>query len=69
VTEKEIMKDFDEDKYIKSYCNRRQCHQCEGTDYNGEPNGDGCDGLEKRRETMYNSILRRRQKKLMIDRG
>jgi len=58
----EIMKDFDGEKYIKSYCNKHKCHQCEGTDFNGEPNGYGCAGLEKRIETMYASILNRRRR-------
>lgn len=66
-TESEIMSDFDADKYTKAYCNRKQCSYCDGTDYNGEPNGYGCDGLDKRVETMYKSILKRRMKKEAAD--
>jgi len=58
------MLDFDEDKYIEAYCNKHNCHACEGIDYNGETNGYGCDGLDKRIHTMYQSILKRRQKML-----
>ena len=66
MTEQEIMDDFEEDKYIKSYCKRHNCNQCEGTDFNGEPNGYGCEGLKKRVDTMYTSILNRRMKKLKL---
>ena len=63
ILEQEIMLDFDEDKYTKSYCNKRKCHTCEGIDYNGEANGYSCDGLDKRIAIMYQSILKRRLKK------
>lgn len=59
--DRELMHDFDPDKYIESYCRRMNCRACEGTDLNGEPNGYGCHGLEKRQETMYQSILKRRR--------
>jgi hypothetical protein len=64
VTRQEIMSDFDEDKYVKAYCYKRKCHECDGTSITGEPNGDGCEGLSKRINTMYHSILTRRLKKL-----
>ncbi len=62
----EIMEDFDEDKYIKSYCKSKKCNMCNGSNFNGESNGYGCEGLEKRINNMYNSILNRRKKKLGI---
>lgn len=65
-SEEEIMKDFDRDKYIKSYCNKRNCHSCDGTDFNGEANGYGCGGLEQRIKTMYNSILKRRTRGMVL---
>ena len=67
MSEEEIMVDFDEDKYTKSYCKRQKCNACDGSDYNGEPNGYGCKGLEDRVNTMYNSILKRRMKKLGLN--
>ena len=62
--EYKIMSDFDDDKYTDAYCRKMKCNDCMGTDMNGEPNGYGCNGLEKRIENMYNSILKRRLKKL-----
>ena len=64
INEHEIMLDFDEDKYTAAYCKRMKCRECIGTDFNGEPNGYGCGGLEERIKIMYNSILKRRIKKL-----
>ena len=64
MNEAEIMKDFYKDKYTDAYCRRQKCRKCDGFDYNGEPNGYWCIGLDKRVETMYKSILKRRMKKL-----
>lgn len=64
--EQEIMADFDLDKYTNAYCKRQKCKACEGIDFNGEPNGYGCTGLDKRIDNMYNSILNRRKKKLEL---
>lgn len=64
MTSQEIMEDFDEDKYVKTYCKSKNCNMCNGSDSSGEPNGYGCEGLEKRIDNMYNSILNRRKKKL-----
>lgn len=58
VNESEIMADFDEDKYIDEFCNKQNCHSCEGTDQSGEPNGYGCDGAEQYVEQMYQHILK-----------
>lgn len=65
--EQEIMSDFDGDKYIKAFCKRQKCRECEGTDCNGEPNGYGCKDLNIRIDTMYQSIYNRRVKGLGID--
>lgn len=64
MNELNIMDDFDSDKYTKSYCKRQNCNSCDGTDFNGEPNGYGCAGFEERIKTMYKSILRRRLNKI-----
>ena len=61
--EKDIMKDFDCDKYTEAFCKRMKCNECDGTDYNGEPNGYGCGALENRIDVMYQSILKRRLRK------
>ena len=58
-TEHDLMRDFDSDKYVKSYCSRNQCEPIE-FDSNGEPSCYGCEGLDKRIRVMYLSILRRR---------
>jgi hypothetical protein len=63
INKSEIMSDFDEDKYVKAYCIRQNCHSCDGTDFNGEPNGYGCPGLEERICKMYHSIYKRRLNK------
>lgn len=62
--ENAIMQDFDPDNYIKAYCKKNKCTLCDGLDYNNEPNGYGCIGLDKRIENMYQSILKRRWKKI-----
>lgn len=64
MTESEIMADFDDQKYIEPYCRKRKCNYCAGSDFSGEANGDGCEGLERRIKTMYDSILKRRLKRL-----
>ena len=61
--EHEIMRDFDGEKYIASYCAKNGCGRIE-LDHNGEPTCFGCDGLEKRVDAMYQSILKRRLRKL-----
>ena len=61
--EQTLMHDFDGEKYEKAFCNKIDCHCCEGTDYSGEPNGYGCDARDDRVERMYQSILKRRLKK------
>lgn len=58
-----IMDDFDPDKYDGIYCKKMNCHACEGTDYNGDPNGYGCQGNDEYIDKRYNSILKRRLKK------
>ena len=66
MTENEIMRDFDEDKYLGKFCNKVNCYACDGTDFNGEPNGYGCQGNDDYIKSRYNSILKRRLKKQRI---
>jgi len=56
VNKDRLMDDFDPDKYIDAFCDKR----CDGhVQYNCE----GCGGLEGRQKRMYDSILKRRLKK------
>lgn len=64
-----LMQDFVTDKYTEAYCRRKKCSACTGTDVNGEPNGYGCEGLTKRIDTMYRSILSRRRVKQIKQRS
>lgn len=64
MNEDEIMQDFDEDKCAKLFCKRQNCCACDGMDYNGESNGYGCEALVNHINTVYQSILIRRKKKL-----
>jgi len=63
-TDKEIMSDFDEDKYADKFCREQNCRLCYGTDFNGEPNGYGCTAQDEYISKWFNSILYRRKKKL-----
>ena len=69
MTEREIMKDFDPSKYDGKFCKKINCHECEGTDFNGEPNGYGCQANEDYITSRYQSILKRRLKKLRKQRS
>ena len=60
----EIMNDFDEDKHGETYCKKKKCRACEGTDENGEPNGYGCVGRDEYISNRYNSILKNRKRRL-----
>jgi hypothetical protein len=53
-----IMDDFDEEKYSERYCKKKGCIECTRT---GEP---GCVQRERYIAEWYQSILRRRVKKL-----
>jgi len=64
LSDNEIMRDFDEDKYIEKYCMKVNCSKCNGTGEDGEPNGYGCEGNDDYVDKWYNSILKRRRKKL-----
>ena len=66
MTEAEIMHDFDESKYDGKFCKKVKCNECGGTDYNGEPNGYGCDANKDYIDARYQSILKRRLKKLHL---
>ena len=60
-----IMADFDEDKYIGNLC-RQKCGIIYESDYDGEPLCYGCKKLDARIQKMYDSILKRRLKKMRI---
>jgi hypothetical protein len=60
------MNDFDPDRYDGIVCKKLKCRECEGTDYNGEPKGYGCDAHDDYITERYNSILKRRIKKHII---
>jgi len=62
--ENQIMKDFDSDKHGERFCKKENCHECDGTDFNGEPNGYGCEAQDEYIDSRYQSILRRRLKKI-----
>lgn len=62
--ESEIMSDFDEEKYNGKYCKKMKCNACDGTDFNNEPNGYGCEGNDDYIKSRYQSIYKRRLKKL-----
>ena len=62
MTEKEIMSDFDPSNYDDRYCNKIDCHECDGADFNSEPNGYGCQANDNYIDTRYQSILKRRRK-------
>ncbi len=36
----------DEDELIDEFCNRSNCHACNGIGVDGEPNGYGCNAIE-----------------------
>lgn len=46
------------------YCNKINCHECDGTDFNGEPNGYGCYGRDEYISKRYNAILENRKKRI-----
>lgn len=60
----DIMNDFDNELYANRYCNKENCKECDGVDYNGEPNGYGCSDQDDYINKWYQSILKRRYKKL-----
>ena len=64
MTEREIMKDFDEDKHGERFCKKMKCHECDGTDFNGEPNGYGCYGRDEYISKRYNAILENRKRRI-----
>ena len=66
MNESEIMSDFDVEKYNGKYCKKMKCTACDGTDFNGEPNGYGCEGNDNYIESRYQSIYKRRLKKLRL---
>lgn len=56
--QKEIEKedDFDCDTYGDKFCKKEKCRQCDGTDYNGEPNGYGCNARDNFIECKYKEL-------------
>ena len=61
------MNDFDEEYYIEKYCAKNDCRQCDGTDYNGEQNGYGYEKSDEYVEKRYQSIIKRRMKRGVLN--
>jgi hypothetical protein len=61
IKEYEIMKDFDGDKYIDNFCQRANCGLY---DTDEMLNSCPCDNFDDYVKKRYNSILKRRLKKL-----
>lgn len=51
--------DFDPDDYVDEFCKRSKCHECNGIDENGEPNGYGCIPLDAYIQSKYEDYLER----------
>lgn len=47
----------DEDELTDEFCRRNGCSECNGSDHNGEPNGYGCDFMEKFVDDNYHLII------------
>ena len=60
----EIMRDFDDEKHADRFCHKMNCYICNGTDFYGEPNGYGCREQDDYIKVRYNSVLKRRLKKI-----
>jgi hypothetical protein len=55
-----IMEDFDEDAIGDAFCLSQGCSECQGSDYNGEPNGYGCEGRDNFVSKRFREILNQR---------
>ena len=60
----EIMRDFDDEKHANRFCHKMNCYMCYGIGFDGEPNGFGCKEQDDYIKARYNSVLKRRLKKL-----